>query len=232
MARVGVILSGCGVFDGSEIHEAVSVLLALDRQGAEYRCLAPDTQLDEIDHVTQQPTGQKRSVLKESARIARGEVTDLAKVHGADFDAYILPGGFGAAKNLCTFAMHGAECRVDPEVDRVLREAHALCKPIGFACIAPALGAKVFGNKAPALTIGHDDGTARGLEAMGAVHVACGVRDSVVDEGKKFVSTPAYMEARRISEVYDGIDAMVERVLAMVGGRRLACGAMTGQARG
>ncbi len=213
MTKVGVILSGCGVFDGSEIHEAVSVLLSLDRHGAEVQCLAPNTQLDTIDHLTQEPTGEKRSVLVESARIARGDVTDLANVNGADFDAIVLPGGFGAAKNLCTFAMEGAECSVDPETERVLREAMAAGRPIGFACIAPAIGAKVFGDKHPALTIGHDAGTAGGLEAMGAAHVACDTTDIVVDEAKRIVSTPAYMEGKRIRDVYEGIDKMIARVL-------------------
>ncbi|MEQ8770562.1 MAG: isoprenoid biosynthesis glyoxalase ElbB [Phycisphaerales bacterium] len=218
MPNVGVILSGCGVFDGSEIHEAVATLTALDQRGASITCLAPDIEFDEIDHLTQQPTGTKRSVLREAARIARGEITDLAKVNGADFDAIVLPGGFGAAKNLCSFATEGAECSVDAQTERVLREAHAAGKPIGFICIAPAVGAKVFGaDLAPTLTIGHDAGTAEGLEALGAKHRAVNSTEIVVDDANRIVSTPAYMEAKGPAEVFEGVGKLVEQVLAMAG---------------
>ncbi len=218
MPHVGVILSGCGVFDGAEIHEAVATLTALDQRGASYACLAPDTEFDEIDHRTQQPTGTRRSVIREAARIARGNIEDLASVNGADFDAIVLPGGFGAAKNLCTFATEGAGCSVESQTERVLREAHAAGKPIGFICIAPAVGAKVFGKEiSPTLTIGHDAGTASGLESLGAVHRAVGVADIVVDDANRIVSTPAYMEARGPAEVFEGIGKLVERVLAMAG---------------
>ncbi|GJM18088.1 MAG: glutamine amidotransferase [Phycisphaeraceae bacterium] len=218
MAHVGVILSGCGVFDGSEIHEATSALIALDARGASYTCLAPDTQFQVIDHTTQKPTGEKRSVLTEAARIARGEIKSLADANGADFDALVLPGGFGAAKNLCSFATEGAACSVDPQVERVLREAHGAGKPIGFICIAPAVGARVFGSDVhPKLTIGHDAGTAAGLEALGAQHVAMAAAGIVSDDEHRIVSTPAYMEASGPAEVFEGISKLVERVLELTG---------------
>lgn len=214
---VGVILSGCGAYDGSEIHEAVAVLLSLDRRGVEITCLAPDGELDEVDHIKSEPTGAKRSILTESARIARGEITALSKVNGGHFDAIILPGGFGAAKNLCSFAVDGAGCTVHPDVERTLVEAHETGTPIGFACIAPAVGARVFGprDKNPTLTIGTDAGTAEGLGELGATHQNTEPDAIVIDEANRIVSTPAYMSATRISQVFDGIDAMVERVLDM-----------------
>ena len=216
MPRVGVILSGCGVFDGSEIHEAVAVLHALDRHGADIVCLAPDVELDEIDHLSQQPTGQKRSVLRESARIARGEITALAKVRGSEFDAIVLPGGFGAAKNLCDFASKGPQCTAEEQVSRVLTEAQKAGKPLGFACISPALAARVFGKDlGPNLTIGNDTGTADGLEAMGATHQDCDGEGIVVDNRHRIVSTPAYMYDQRITSVFTGIGKMVDKVMEM-----------------
>jgi len=216
MPRIGVILSGCGVYDGSEIHEAVATLLAIDRAGAQAQCLAPDIALDEIDHAAHNPTGAKRRVLAESARISRGDITDLTKVHGQDFDALILPGGFGAAKNLCDFATKGADCTVNPDVRRVLSEAHAAGKPIGFICIAPALCAAVFGKQLhPTITIGSDKATAGALETLGAKHQNAPADGIVIDETNRIVTTPAYMCAQRISEVFDGIEKLVEHVIEM-----------------
>ena len=216
MAKVGVVLSGCGVFDGSEIHEAVITLLCLDQRGATYQCIAPRKPFDVVDHLTQKPAGEKRDVLVESARIARGDILDMAEVRGSDYDALILPGGFGAAKNLCTFAADGSDCEVDPQVLRVLSEAHEAGKPIGLACIAPALAAKIFGaSDAPTLTIGHDPATADQLEKMGAHHRPCDVGDVVIDQKHRVVTTPAYMEAKSIKDVYAGIDKLVAKVLEL-----------------
>lgn len=217
MTKVGVILSGCGYLDGSEIHEATSVLIALSQRGVAYRCMAPRKPLAVVDHLTGEPTGETRDVLAESARIARGEIDDIATVKGDAFDAFILPGGFGAAKNLCDFAAKGADCDVDPGVERVLREAHGAGRPIGFACIAPALGARVFGDEGPLLTIGHDAGTAAAIEKTGARHRAVGVSEIVVDEARRFVSTPAYMEDTNPAAVFEGVSKMVARVLEMAG---------------
>lgn len=218
MAKFGLILSGCGVFDGAEIQEAVACMHAIDKRGDTYVCLAPNRELDEIDHLTQQPTGAKRNVLVESARIARGDVTSLSEANGADYDAMVLPGGFGAAKNLCTFAVDGPGCSVDEDVARVLREAQGAGRPIGFACIAPAVAAAVFGKDLkPHLTIGSDEGTAAGLETLGAVHENREPTGIVIDEANRIVSTPCYMSASRVSEVFDGCDKMIEAVKAMIG---------------
>lgn len=215
--RIGVVLSGCGVYDGSEIHEAVATLLALDRRGAEAVCCAPDVpQMHVVDHLTGQVApGESRNVLVESARIARGKVVDVARVRSSELDGLVLPGGFGAAKNLCDFAVKGKDCTVHPEVARLVREVHAAGKPVAAVCIAPALLARVLGAEKPELTIGNDAGTAAALEAMGARHVACPVRATVVDRERRLVTTPAYMLAGRISEAADGIDAAVGALLEM-----------------
>jgi len=215
--KIGVVLSGCGVYDGAEIHESVLTLLALDRRGAEAVLCAPDApQMHVVDHLSGQvEEGASRNVLVESARIARGRIRDVATVKADELDGLVLPGGFGAAKNLCDFAVRGPECSVHPEVARLVREVHAQGKPVGAVCIAPALVAKVLGSERPKLTIGTDAATASGLEAMGAVHVACAVSELAVDHERKLVSTPAYMLGQRIAEVADGIDKAVGALLEM-----------------
>jgi enhancing lycopene biosynthesis protein 2 len=217
--KIGVILSGCGVYDGSEIHEAVITLLAIDRAGAEAVCMAPDIdQLHVVNHLAGEPAeGESRNVLVESARIARGDITDIAKVTTADFDALILPGGFGAAKNLCNFAVNGPDCDVNPDVARLVKDTVAAQKPLAAVCIAPALLAKVLGPiNSPALTIGTDEGTAAALNAMGAKHVDCPVKETVIDRQNKIVSSPAYMLAGSISEAADGIEKTVAEIIRMI----------------
>lgn len=214
--RIGVVLSGCGVYDGSEIHEAVLTLLAIDRSGAEAICMAPDMELAEIDHLAGQPTGAKRNVLIESARIARGNIINITIVKADDLDAIIFPGGFGAAKNLCDFATKGAEASVQPEVARLLKEMAAAKKPIGAICIAPALIAAVLGKEyAPAITIGNDAGTAAAINATGSIHQNCPVRELVIDSKNRIVTTPAYMLAGCISEAAEGIEKAVKAVIAL-----------------
>ncbi len=218
MKRVAVILSGCGVFDGSEIHESTAVLLSLDLIGADIVIAAPvGPQMHVVDHQLGEPAeGQSRDIRTELARIARGPVRDVAELSADDFDAVILPGGFGAAKNLCTFATEGADCSVDPSVAAFLESMHAGGKVIGALCIAPALVAKVLGPVKPIrLTIGTDAATAAAINATGAVHVNAPVDEIVVDEENKIVTTAAYMLAGRISEVFDGIDKLVKKVIAL-----------------
>ena len=218
MKKVAVILSGCGVFDGSEIHEACAALLALHRLDAEAVICAPiGPQMQVVNHLTQKPdSGPDRDILEESARIARGEIVPLDELDPIIVDAVLLPGGFGAAKNLCNFATEGADCTVNPVVESFLKETHTLGKPIGAMCIAPVILAKVFGNKlGPSLTIGNDPGTAAAIEDMGAVHVNCLASESVVDQENKIVTTPAYMSAKNIGEVFDGALGFVEKLLAL-----------------
>lgn len=214
--RIGVVLSGCGVYDGSEIHEAVFTLLAIDMNGAEAVCMAPDSELDEINHLTGQPTGAKRSVLVESARIARGKIRNIAEVSAADLDGIIFPGGFGAAKNLCDFAQKGADATIHPDVARLLKDMAAAKKPIGAVCIAPALIAAALGGDChPTVTIGNDPGTATAIEKTGSRHEECPVREFVIDKENRIVTSPAYMLAERISEAAEGIRKCVDAVIEM-----------------
>jgi len=217
MKRVAVILSGCGVFDGAEIHESVLALLALDRANAHITCAAPDIpQKRVVNHLTKQPAASEtRNVLVESARIARGNIIPLSQLNVSEIDAIILPGGFGAATNLCDFALAGEKFGVNAEVAKVLQEAHKAGKPIGFVCIAPAIASKLFGPEKVEFTIGNDADTAKALQASGARHVNCTVHNIVVDRRLKIVSTPAYMLASRITEAEAGINKLVQAVLEM-----------------
>lgn len=210
-----VVLSGCGVYDGSEIHEAVLTLLAIDRAGADYQCFAPDVaQMHVVNHLTGQPTGESRNILVESARIARGAIKPLSAFQAQRFDALVLPGGFGAAKNLSTFAVDGPDCTVNPEVERVIKAMHGAGKPIGALCIAPAVIARVLG--AVELTIGTDAGTASALEQMGAHHRERGHGEIVVDPQQRVVTSPCYMLNATISQIADGADATVRALLEMI----------------
>ena len=214
--RIGVLLSGCGVFDGSEIHEAVLTMLALDRAGAEIVCTAPDmNQLHVVNHLSTEQMAEARNVLVESARIARGNITDLKDISAQQIDALIIPGGFGAAKNLSDFAVKGPQAEVHPEVQRILEQMVSAGKPIGAICIAPATLTKALGQHAPEVTIGTDTGTASAIETMGGKHVTCGVDEIHVDTRLKIVTTPAYMLGPGLKEVAVGIEKLVQKVLAL-----------------
>jgi enhancing lycopene biosynthesis protein 2 len=215
--RVGVILAGNGYLDGAEIQEATLTLLFLDKRGAKVVAMAPDVaQMHVVNHARGEPAaGEARNVLAESARITRGNIVDVKTVKASDLDALILPGGFGVAKNLCTFATEGVKLTVNPEVERLVRDMAAAGKPLGFACIAPVIAAKVLGAKKVKLTIGNDPGTAQALAALGAVHVDAPVDQIVVDEKNKVVSTPAYMLGPSIAPVAAGIERLVGAVLEM-----------------
>ncbi|MCP1473387.1 enhancing lycopene biosynthesis protein 2 [Pseudomonas sp. EB276 TE3739] len=213
--KVAVILSGSGVYDGAEIQESVITLLRLDQRGAQVQCFAPNiAQLHVINHLTGEEMPESRNVLVESARIARGNVKDLRDADVEDFDALIVPGGFGAAKNLSNFAIEGAGCTVQPEV-LALAEAFAEAgKPVGLICISPALAAKIYGPGVTC-TIGNDADTAAAMNKMGATHEECAVTEIVEDKARKLVTTPAYMLAQTISEAASGINKLVDRVLEL-----------------
>ena len=220
MKKIGVVLSGCGVYDGAEIHESVITLLAIDRAGAEAVCMAPNVeQMHVVNHLTgEEAAGEKRNVLIESARIARGEIKDISTVKADDIDALVFPGGFGAAKNLSSFAVKGENCEVHPEVLRLVKEFAAKQKPQAVLCIAPAMMAKIYQDapKKPVLTIGNDKETSGKIEIMGSRHQDCSARDFVLDKENKIVSTPAYMLGQNISEVAEGIEKTINELIKMI----------------
>ena len=219
MKKIGVLLSGCGVNDGAEIHESVITMLALDRAGVETVMMAPNIdQMHVVNHYTGQEMDEFRNVLVESSRIARGNIKDMAEVTGNDIDALIIPGGFGVVKNLCDYAMAGSECSINPDVFRLVSEVHLLQKPIGAICIAPAMMAKILGeqDESAEMTIGSDESTANDIKTMGSTHVTCPVTEMIVDKEKKIITTPAYMEAQSIKEAAEGIEKLVVEILSMV----------------
>ena len=218
--NIGVILSGCGVYDGSEIHEAVIALLALDRARVNTIIMAPNiNQKHVVNHLTGEVAeGETRNVLVESARIARGNIKDIKDVKADDLDGLFIPGGFGAAKNLTSFADDGLDCEIHREVRRLIKTMVVQNKPIAAVCIAPVLLSRVLGDEhiSHELTIGNDKETSQTLELMGSTHKECAVDRIVVDTYNHLVTTPAYMLASSISEAAGGIEKAVERLLDIV----------------
>lgn len=223
MPTYAVVLCGCGRADGSEIHESVCILIHLSRLGIEAKMYAPDgPQTEVMNHLTGKPgpSGQTRNMLVEAARIARGAISPISQLDPASPDALLFAGGFGAAKNLCTFAQAGDKggpnCEVLPDVERVIRGFHAAKKPIGLCCIAPVLAARVLGTRkggpGVTVTIGNDPATAAAIQTMGATHVAKGVTEAFIDDRQRVVTTPAYMFDATPAEVFEGIGRMVEGV--------------------
>lgn len=219
MPTVAVLLSGCGFKDGAEITEAVLTLMSLAERGADYKCCAPNAEFDVVDHLTGEPTGEKRNALNEAARIARGQIADVAKLDASEFDALIMPGGYGAAKTLSTFAMQGAECDVNPDVEKFVAGFLKANKPIGAICIAPATLARIAGmHKVHAtVTIGNDAGTASAIAQTGCTHKECEVTEFTIDVDNKIVSTPAYMYGdANPYEVYQGIHKLTDTVITLI----------------
>ena len=214
--KIAVVLSGCGNQDGAEITESVSTLLALSECDANYQLYAPDMSFSAKNFLTGKPSGETRNVLQESARIARGQIRALAELDPADFDAVIFPGGFGAALNLCNWGEAGAQCHVQPDVERVIQEFYRLEKPIGAICIAPALIARVLGHRGVTVTLGKESGASAEVLKTGAHHEVCAVDDFITDRENRIVSTPAYMyDGAKPFAVYSGIRRAVREIIEM-----------------
>ena len=214
--KIGVLLSGCGVFDGTEIHESVLTLLYIDQAGAEAVCFAPDIdQAHVINHLTEKKENQTRNVLVESARIARGQIKNIKNVDLAALDAVILPGGFGAAKNLSEFVFKGPKGDVNKDVAILLEKVIEAKKPLGALCIAPVTVGMALKDKVPQLTIGSEKGVIDALSSIGVKHTLCKVDGIVVDEKNKIVTSPAYMLGPGIADVAKGIKKLVEKVIQM-----------------
>ncbi|XP_065071994.1 ES1 protein homolog, mitochondrial-like [Rhopilema esculentum] len=225
LSTIAVVLSGCGVYDGSEVHEASAVLVSLSRESADYKVYAPDKpQMHTVNHMTgEEIKGDNRNVLIESARIARGKIEKLSELDVSKHDAVIFPGGFGAAKNWCDFAVKQADCTVDEEVSTVLKNFHAAKKPIGLCCIAPVLAAKVIPGCE--VTMGQESedggrwpfaGACGAVKAMGSTHVPKNVDEIHIDQANKVVTTPAFMCDTKFHEIHDGVAKMVKGVLGLV----------------
>jgi enhancing lycopene biosynthesis protein 2 len=215
MKKFAVLLSGCGVFDGAEIHEATLSLLAIARKGCNYEIFAPDSdQYHVINHITGEEMDETRNVLVESARIARGKIRNLKQFDPSAFDGLLLPGGFGAAKNLSTWAFEGTDATIHPEVEKAIAGMVALKKPVGALCISPVILAKLYGKVR--LTVGDDESTIDALETLGVTHVRTTHGEVVVDPGHKFVTTPCYMLSATIDQVADGASSVVDAMIRLM----------------
>ncbi len=209
-----VVLSGCGVYDGAEIHESVMTMLAIDQLHCTYTLFAPNVeQMHVVNHLNGQESGEKRNVLVESARIARGKIKPLNEYKPAEFDALIFPGGFGVAKNLCTFAVDGPDCKVNTDVEKAVRDTHKAGKPIGALCIAPAMISKILGNVE--VTIGQDKGTAEAIKSMGSTHKNTKHGEVAIDMQNKIVTTPCYMLDSTIKQIHEGAYNLVKAIIEM-----------------
>lgn len=214
MKKIAVVLSGNGVFDGAEIHEATLTLYSIAKHNATYEIFAPNMdQHHVINHITGEEMQEKRNVLIESARIARGKIADLATFKPKDFDALIFPGGFGVAKNLCSFAFDGVDCQVNKDVEKAIRGMVEQKKPVGALCIAPVLFAKILGEID--LTIGQDKATADAVKAMGAHHKETTHGEVIIDEKYKLVTTPCYMLDASIAQIGEGANNLVKAIIEM-----------------
>jgi len=212
--KFAVILSGCGHQDGAEIHEATLTLWAIHKNGADYQCFAPDVKQQHVlNHITGEEMPEERNVLIEAARIARGNIRPLSAYRAEAFDGLVIPGGLGAAKNLCSFAVDGPDFTVNEEVSQAIHTTHRAGKPIGALCIAPVIPAKVLGRGK--LTIGQDQATAAALAAMGTEHIATWQGEVAVDEKNKLVSTPCYMLDSRVDQIGKGIDNLIGAMLRL-----------------
>lgn len=219
MKNVGVVLAGCGYLDGAEIYESTLTLLFLDRANVPYQCLAPDMpQMHVVNHVTGKETGERRDVLIEASRIARGKIEPLSDDWIPKLDAVIFPGGFGAAKNFTDYPVKGDQCTIQPQIESFMRKILAANKPIGLLCIAPLVLARALKgtNIHPQITVGAESGAARSVEVFGSRHVVCPVTEVVVDRELKIVTTPAYMYDARIADVAQGIEKLVRAVLSLI----------------
>lgn len=214
--KIAVLLSGCGNKDGSEITEAISLIVQLSKLGAELTFFAPDLIFTPVNFITDQKHSEKRNVMEESARITRSKIIDVKKLKVDDFDALALPGGFGAALHLCNWAEKGSKCEVLPAVANAIRDFHKQSKPIAAICIAPVILARVLGAEGVELTIGNDAETAAEIRKTGAQHVDCPVDDYVTDRGCKVITTPAYMYGdAKPHEVFSGISGLAKELMEM-----------------
>jgi len=219
MKKIGILLSGCGVKDGTEIHEAVLTLLFIEQKGAKAVFMAPDIEQNQvINHLTGEKTMEKRNVLVESARIARGDIQNIRDIAASDIDGLILPGGFGAVCNLSDFASRGKDMKVNPDVKQLIHKMVSLKKPVGALCIAPATLVGAIPEKSPSITIGNDITVSKTVEEMGGKHRNCAVDEIHVDEFNKLVTTPAYMIGPGIKEIAIGIEKLVDKVLSLATG--------------
>lgn len=227
MKKIGVLLSGNGVYDGSEIHEAVLSLLAIEEAGAEWVCLAPNyNQHHVVNHTNGQEMPETRNILVEAARIARGNIKDIETLDINEIDGLVMPGGFGAAKNFSKWAFQGAAGDINPIIKEFINKVMKAGKPIATLCVSPVVVAKALegSGKHPKLTLGTDKDPSPydikadsvGLAAMGAQPEMKSITEILVDEENKLISAPCYMMEVGVKEVRANVKMAVEKMMEMI----------------
>ena len=214
--KIAVLLSGCGVFDGAEIQEAVCTLLSIKSRGHEFQCFSMDKkQFHVINHFAGEPAAEERNCLVESARISRGEILELCEYKAEDYDALVIPGGFGVAKNFFTYAIDGIDCKVDERIESAILQTYSAKKPIGAVCISPVLLVKIFQKKniPITVTVGEDSDLVAAVAKMGAIHKDCPVDSYIYDEQHKIITAPAYTSAKNVFDVYQSTEALITGIL-------------------
>lgn len=215
MKKIAVLLSGCGVMDGSEIHEAVTAMLAIEQQGACYKCFAPQGEQNVVtNHILKQPSQERRTMPAEAARIARGDIALLSSFDVDNYDAIVIPGGMGAIANLCTFAMNGSNCSVHPDVERVIKEMHNVGKPIVGLCIAPVLLVRILKNIL--VTVGNDSETIGAIKQMGGEHQVCNAAEVCIDKKNKIITTPCYMLDKCLKDVAMSTSNAIKTLMSII----------------
>lgn len=212
---VAVVLSGCGYLDGSEIREAVGALWALSKHDVAVECFAPDAEDAVVDHLTHKSVKESRNILHEAARIARGKIKAISELTKLDYQALVMPGGYGAAKNLSTFAIEGANGRVlYDELLNDITNMHKDGMPIGAICIAPAVvGLALKGTKLE-MTVGEPSDDANEIEKMGHQHIVRAANEIQIDDRNNVITTPAYMyDDAPLHEIFTGIGSLVDEVV-------------------
>lgn len=214
--KFAIVLSGCGVYDGAEIHEATMTMLAVESKGCQYEMFAPNiNQYHVINHLTGDVMDESRNVLVEAARIARGNIRALSEYSAKEFDGIIFPGGFGVAKNLCSYAIDGTEMRIDKIVAGAVRETHSLKKPIGALCISPIMIAALIPGAE--VTLGSDTKFNGEVSNLGGKHKTTQNRQVVVDTINRIVTTPCYMNDATITDIARGAELVVKEMIALAG---------------
>lgn len=216
MKKIAVILAGCGNRDGSETHETLSVLLAIDKRGMEYQCFAPEGDFSVFNHIKGETTGEKRNLMTEASRLCRGNIKPLSEYCVNDYDALVLPGGMGAAQNWSDYAFCGEKMNVNSEIENAVKQTNSANKPIAALCIAPMILAKVLGDKNPTLTLGGDCQAAKDAIALGCNHKICNATEVAIDVKNKLLTAPAYMVATRISQIFEGSDNLIQALYNMI----------------
>jgi enhancing lycopene biosynthesis protein 2 len=225
--KIGVLLSGCGVYDGAEIQETVFALLAIEELGAEAICLSVNkNQHHVVNHLTGEEMPESRNMLVEAARIARGAVHDISTFDNTQIDALVIPGGFGSAKNFTTWAFEGPNGSILPEIKELIQQCISDKKPIAALCVSPVIVGLALNQSdlQATMTLGTDkekspyeiNAFSSGLSQTGVQVEMKTIREIALDEKLKIVSAPCYMMDASIVEIRTNIQQAMQALIQLI----------------